>query len=427
MNKKAILTLMIPALAVTFLVLFAGCSKEKQDTAARETPPVAVETQRPQVGTITKWFRTTCELRSPLEANLSFPNGGRILELAVKEGDAVEAGQYLGRVDTAGLSAQYAALQSSVVGATRQAEAAALAVKAAESQVEMAQAASDQAETDYKRYESLYKDGVATQAEFEQVKLRRDSSKLALQGATDQTEAARSQASAAQAGVQAVRDQAGGISVMIDNGTLRAPFGGRIGTRFTDEGTVVGPGTPVYSLIGEGEDVANRLEIRLDIPESVLGAVTAGTAVYLNLSSCEKEIQTAVDHLGAEVKSDSRTVEVVAYLSRDSTCLLPGMFGTVRIPIEEHSNALLVPEKAVIELEDVKLIYIAQGETAARREVETGIRDEGLVEITSGIGANDEVIVVGNRFLADGAKITIHNKAEGTASTQDGGSGGTSK
>ncbi len=396
-------------LCISLMILISGCGGEVEE-GSTELPPVSVVTQNPDIGTITKWHRTTCELNSPLEASLSFSTGGRIIELTVDEGDTVVAGQYLGKVDTTTLAAQYSAILSSVDGAIKTAEAADIAAQAVESQIELAQASADQAEADYERYRNLYEDSVATVSEFEQMELRWESSKISLQGAIDQHEAALSQATAYHANVQSVRDQARQISEMIDDGTLRAPFGGRIASRYSDPGTVAGPGMPVFRLIGEGEDVANRLEVNLSIPESLISKIPAGTSLYLDLASCEREIQVPVDHLGPEVDPESRTVDVVAYVDKDSICLLPGMFGTVRIPIETHENTILVPEDAVLEFEDVDIVYIAQGDIAVLREVELGIREEGTLEILGGIEASDRVIVVGNRFLTDGAKIEIQNE-----------------
>ncbi len=398
----------LPISLALLLLSLSACKGEEEKIA--EIPAVPVMVRTPEVGTITEWFRTTCEIRSPLEARVSFPGGGRIIELAVDEGDAVVAGQYLGKVDTSTLSAQYSAAASAVEAAESQAEAANLAASASESQVLQARAVAEQMETDYKRFQILFAEGVATQAEFEQIELGYESAQLALQAAVDGADAAWAQAESALAGVGAAGGQATQIAEMIEDGTLRAPFGGRIAGRMAEPGTVVGPGTPVFRIIGEGETVQNQMEVVFDIPESTIDRVHLGATLYLDLLACEEEIIASVDRIGPEVKGDSRTIEIIAYIPMDSTCLIPGMFGTVRIPLEVHEDAILVPEDAVLEFEDVKLVYIADGEIAVRREVRTGIREEGIVEIIDGITSTDEVIVVGNSFLTDGAKIEIRDE-----------------
>ena len=211
------------------LILVSGCRGKKEEVS-QGIPPVPVQIEKPTVGTITSWHKTTCELVSPLEISVSFGTGGRILELTAREGDTVAEGQYLGRVDTSTLAAQHAAIMSQAEGARSQAHAAELAAEAATAQVDMARASADQAETDFHRFESLLSDGVATEAEYEQAKLRYDTAMIGLQAAMDQSDAASAQAVAARDGVDAVVAQAGQVSEMIADGTLRAPFSGRIAT-----------------------------------------------------------------------------------------------------------------------------------------------------------------------------------------------------
>jgi RND family efflux transporter MFP subunit len=261
---------------------------------------------------------------------------------------------------------------------------------------------------------SLFNDGVATQSELEQAQLRLEAAQIGLQSAQDQADAASAQAEAYHTNAMAAGDQAGQISEMIDDGTLRAPYSGRIVRRNADPGTIVGPGTPVFEIVGEGEDVGNRYEVRLNIPESISSKVQAGTPIYVKLPSCEEEIQTAVDHMNSVVQTDTRTIEVVAYISSDTLCALPGVFGTVRIPLEVHENAILLPETAVLVFPDVSLVYVAVNNAAIKKEVATGILEGGKVEILSGLDPNDDVIVVGNRFLADGASIEVRDDGAGS-------------
>ncbi len=407
--KMKSLTIQILLLAGALaLFALAGCGGAEEEVT--EVPAAQVVVQNPETGTITEWYNTTCELVSPLEANLTFVTGGRVVDLAVREGDVVVAGQYLGRVDTSTYSAQLSSIMSSVTAVQSQAEAADLAAQAAEAQVDLARAAADQAEADYLRFQSLVDDGVATQAEFEQVELAYDSALIRLAGARDQVDASWASAEAAHSQIDSVRSQAGQISEMIDDGTLRAPFGGRIAGRYADPGDIAGIGMHVFRLVGEGEDVGNQLELQLKVPEFLVSQVNVGATIYVDLTACDRIIQVPVNHLGPEVNETSRTVEVIAYVEKDSICLLPGMFGTAKIPLEIHDNAILVPEAGVLEFEDRAIVYIAEGDTAVEIEVTLGIREEGMLEIVDGLATSDQVIVIGNRFLRDGAKIEVRQE-----------------
>jgi HlyD family secretion protein len=407
-------TLIIASILCLTLLAIPACRKKA--ATSTETPPVPVMVQKPTVGTITDWYRTTAELVSPLETPLSFALGGRVIELVAKEGDTVTVGQYLGKVDTAVYSAQYQAALSGAEAAASQAQAADSAAKASESQVATAQAAFDQAERDFNRMQTLRDEGVATQSEFERAQLGYTSAQQGLQAAKDGSAAARAQADAALSGVQAARDSASQVAELVDNGTLRAPFSGRIAAKMVDPGTVVGPGQAVYRLIADG-DSSDQLEVRYKIPESIIGQVSVGTEADLSLVSLSREIPLRIDNISPEINTTSRTAQCISYISIDALPLLPGMFGSIRVPIAIHLNATILPEQAVIEFTDVKIVYIVQADKAVRRVVTTGLRENGMVEILSGITIDDTVVTVGNRFLLDGAKITIRDGSQGQIST----------
>jgi len=410
-TRSTILSLTI-ILTFSMLFILSGCGGEEEGVA--EVPPVQVEIQKPVTGTVTNWHRTTCELVSPLDTKLSFATGGRIIELAAREGDSVVEGQYLGRVDTSTLSARYAGILSQAESTRSQARAADLAADAASAQVDLARIASNQAETDLARFESLLADGVATRSEYENVKLGYDTAMITLEGAIEQAGAARAQATAAYDGVDAVLAQGTQIMEMIEDGTLRAPFSGSISERFVDPGTMVGAGTPIFKLVGEGESVANQIEIHLNVPETLAGVITAGSPITIDLAACDHQIFVPINHLASEVDTESRSVAAVGYIDKDSECLIPGMFGTALIPIEVHENVMTLPETAVLIIDDESYVFIATGNTASRRDVITGLREEGMIEIIEGINPDDDVIVTGNTFLLEGASIEIRNDPSGS-------------
>lgn len=402
------------ALFAILLVTFTSCGggpvaeEEKVEVAA-----IQVITQMPEVGTITDWFRTSGDIQSPLEARVSFSVPGLITDLAADEGDYVEAGQYLGQIDVSMYQAQYRAALSSVDAISGQAEAADVGVEIARSHVEQAEAVYTLAETNFNRFQALREDGVATQAEFEQVELQYENARLGLQTARDGVIASQAQADTAHASIQAARDNASQVAEIIADGTLRAPFSGRIAFRMIDPGNVVGAGTPIFELLGEGDDVGNHLELRFDIPDNMVSELIVGTELTVSLPSCDDEIQAPIDHMGVSVDPESRTIEVVSYIANDSRCLLPGMFVSIRIPTEVHEDAIIIPESAVIEIAGEKFVYVAEGETARKKIVTVGIREGGRIEILSGLDATDNVIVTGNTFLEDGTIIR--------ASTEPGG------
>jgi multidrug efflux pump subunit AcrA (membrane-fusion protein) len=79
----------------------------------------------------------------------------------------------------------------------------------------------------------------------------------------------------------------------------------------------------------------------------------------------------------------------------------------VEIDAEEHSGVVLVPAAAIVREGEQTAVFVASGDKAERREVETGLSDSLRVEVLSGVKAGEQVIVSGHSGLPDGAQITV--------------------
>ena len=78
---------------------------------------------------------------------------------------------------------------------------------------------------------------------------------------------------------------------------------------------------------------------------------------------------------------------------------------------EKHDDALLVPERAVIDEDEQQTVYVVTNDTVQQRAVKTGIRNDGLVEILGGLEDGEQIVITGHTGLRDGAKVL----ASGTA------------
>jgi len=87
--------------------------------------------------------------------------------------------------------------------------------------------------------------------------------------------------------------------------------------------------------------------------------------------------------------------------------LKPGFFAEVSLQTGGNPAALIIPESALFSQEGKFFTYTVQDETAKRKEVETGIRFEGKVEVLKGIQKGDRVITVGHEQLSEGMKVNV--------------------
>jgi HlyD family secretion protein len=215
------------------------------------------------------------------EARLGFEVGGRIAEVLVREGDEVAAGQVVARLDAAEalarrqqaegqLAAARALLAEAVAGPRRE------EVAAAEAAREAGRVRRDQARSERARSERLLAGGAISREAFDRAKTAEEVAQADLERAEEQLlllrrgtraeriDAQRAQVAQAEAALRVAESVVGKL-------TLAAPIAGRVTERHREGGEIVGPGSPVVTVL----DPADRW-VRIFVPEDRIGAVALG-------------------------------------------------------------------------------------------------------------------------------------------------------
>lgn len=193
--------------------------------------------------------------------------------------------------------------------------------------------------------------------------------------------------------------------VRLDNHRILAPFTGVIGLSDLSVGAYVTPGTEVATL-----DATDRMELTFSVPERFLGQVTLGQVVRGSSPAWEEEIfQGELVELGTRISELSRSLPVRALIDNPQGRLRPGQFMSASLTLRER-EALVIPEQAVLIRGDDKYVFIVDDGVARRTRVTLGSRMPGLVEVVSGIGAGDRVIVTGQDRLSSGDRVEISDE-----------------
>ena len=76
---------------------------------------------------------------------------------------------------------------------------------------------------------------------------------------------------------------------------------------------------------------------------------------------------------------------------------------------ERHTDALVIPQGAVIEEDDQASVYVVAEGAVSRRTIEVGIKSGDLVEVVDGLAGDEEIVVTGQSSLRDGSKVLASN------------------
>lgn len=219
---------------------------------------------------------------------------GRVVELPVREGDLVKAGDVIARQDPTDLLAQRGAIE-----AARQRAEQAMQRAGAETEVRRVQARIAQLELDHAT--RLKQDALVSGAEVERRTAQRDGERAGIQVAT----AAIGEATAARGEADA---QIKRINVALEDMVLRAPVNGRIEYRVVEPGSVIPSGGRVATLLNTAE-----VHMTLFLPTDVAGKLKLGDEARIVLDAAPQfVIPAVVSFVAAEAQFTPKYVETAS-------------------------------------------------------------------------------------------------------------------
>lgn len=185
--------------------------------------------------------------------------------------------------------------------------------------------------------------------------------------------------------------------------TIEAPFAGRVGLRQVSPGSLVRPGDVITTL-----DVIAPIYVDFSIPEIYLPTVAPGQRVVANSAAYPGEdFEGEIISLASRVDPITRSIQIRASFANERRYLRPGMLLSIQLE-RSVERTLMIPESAVIPIRNEQFVYtVTSDDRAERTLVETGRRQPGWVEITSGLEEGELVIVEGTIRVRDGLPVNV--------------------
>jgi membrane fusion protein (multidrug efflux system) len=183
---------------------------------------------------------------------------------------------------------------------------------------------------------------------------------------------------------------------------ITAPFSGRVGLRHVSLGGLVNPGAVITTL-----DDLSIVKLDFAVPELFLASLRSGLTIAAQSSAYPgSTFQGRVASVDTRVDPTTRAVAVRALIDNRDGRLRPGMFMTLRL-VRAESQALMLPEEAIVPEEDHHFVFVVDDGKAHKRPVSVGRRRPGEVEILDGLTARDTVIVDGTLNVSEGTPVSV--------------------
>jgi HlyD family secretion protein len=444
MNKKLKRILIIVGIIAIGGVIYRVAAGKKESTE--------VTTEKSTFRDITETVSASGKIQPESEVKIQSEVSGQIVELPVKEGDLVQKGQLLVKINpdlyTSAYNRAEAALNSSKSN-----------LSSAKARLTQAEAQFNATNLNYQRQKKLFDDSAISKAEFENSTSQYETSKAEVEAARESIHSAEFSIQSAMASVNEAADN-------LKRTTILAPMTGTVTALNKELGeTVLG------NNMMSGEVIMNIsalafMEVNVEVNESDIVRVNLNDTALVEVDSYKndtfKGIVTEIGNTALNATGDQMNLNQVTNFSvkirvlPESYALLmngkgenyspfkPGMSATVEIITEKASRALSIPIKAVASRDDttsasildkisndrpeedateepftVVFVRNIESDRAEIRVIQTGIQDDKFIQILKGISENEEIITGPYETVAQKLKPGDHVKVRSNASEEN--------
>jgi membrane fusion protein (multidrug efflux system) len=406
--------LAIAAVAVAFAVT-TGCSNETSGATAPAPPEVEVVTvEQRDVPIYSEWIGT---LDGYDNADIKAQVTGYLLQQAYKEGSFVKKGQLLFQIDPRPFQAALQLAQGQQAQAEGQLAQARAELAQAEAQVAVAEANQHRTQLDVDRYIPLAQQQAITTQDLDNATQNNLAAKAQVQAAQAQVATARAQILAASAAVQAAKATAEAAQINLGFTQLTSPIDGIPGIAQQQVGSLVSAASPtittvstldpikVYFVVSEQEylDFARRYPTaesrqaqqgRLDLKLILADGNTYPQSGRFDFANRQVDVRTGA-------------IQLAALFPNPTNTLRPGQYGRVRTATRVQAGALLVPQRAVNELQgSYQIAVVDKDDKVNIRTVTVGDRVGNQWLISDGLHPGERVVTEGLQRVRQGLQVT---------------------
>jgi membrane fusion protein (multidrug efflux system) len=337
------------AVAALAGALASGCSgkgKDKAEDEEKETA-VPVETQPLKRAEMVAVYSGTAPIEAHEEAVVVAKVGGEVRQIYVEEGDAVQPGQILARLDGDRLRLTLAQTDANL----------------------------RKLERDYKRTLELADKGLVPKSTAENTKFDLD---------------------ALRAGYESAR-------LELNYTEIRAPIRGVISLRNIKVGNTIGPNDPTFTVTD-----LDPLVAYVHVPEKEFRKIAPGqnAEVVVDALGGERFVGT-ISRISPTVDPQTGTFRARVEVPDTSRRLKPGMFARVNIVYERRQDALQLPRSAILDADGAQSVFVVADGKAEQRTIRTGLSNGGWIEVLEGLQGTEQVVTVGQAGLKTGTLVKV--------------------
>lgn len=321
---------------------------EKELSTTEEKEIVNVKVKDIQSQTFEHFFEVTGNAEADLNINVSPESSGIIETILVKEGEHVTKGQMLAK----------------------------LKVDALQRTLDELKIQHDLATTNFNRQKNLWDQNIGSEMQFLQAKTNKESLEKRIEG----------------------------LEAQIDMSDITSPVDGVVDVIFQKKGEIGSPQFPFAKVVN-----INHINIYGDVSEAYLTKVKEGDKIKINFPALGREKEARIQQIGDVIDPKNRTFRIKVSMNNPDKMIKPNLVAIIKIRDYMAEDAIVVPSLYIREDFKGDFTFIANTENgkevAKKIYVTTGVTDNNMTEVTSGLTAGMKIISEGYNQIVDGTLI----------------------
>ncbi|MEE2651608.1 MAG: efflux RND transporter periplasmic adaptor subunit [Pseudomonadota bacterium] len=341
-------------------------------SACSEPPPPVPEAAVEQLSVNVKRFpavpwsyplETSGVLQSAETVDIAAEAAGVVTKVLVKEGQAVQQGQLLMRLDN---------------------EKQNLRVERARAIRASSEADMDQAQRQWQKFSQLRETGAVSDDQLDNARSHYDALKARFQSAQAELELAQREL--------ADRD-------------IRSPIAGVVDGEPIEQGERVQPGQALIEIQAQ-----EALQVITWVNQAEVNQLKLGTPVEVRSDASNKVYRARVEAIAQSAHPRTGNFEVKCRLSDADVLLREGMSASVRIDVESNRKVLFIPRTAVVDRQRKAVVFVVNQGIAERREPRFGLPSGDEIPVLSGLESDEMLILSPLELITDGLAVTVETQ-----------------
>ena len=395
MNFQRVIALLV-AISAALTLTACGSDAEQSDESAGG---VAVQVETVSSGTIATDNKVSGQISADNSSTILISSTAKCTAVYFQAGDLVKLGDILCTLDLGSSLASYNAARISYDSA----------VQSYQDQKGILDQQVQLAADNVTNTKALFEIGAASQLEVDQAQVNYDTAVASRNSTLAQLEAS----------IQNAKSGLDQLDTALENvdpsGNVIAPIAGTLATMNAVEGSFISNSAPLAVING-----GDQMKVTASVSEALVPKLAIGDEADVTVSAADQTFTATIRSVERAANMQTKLYTVTLTVPAEVEGLLSGMFADVVFHTDVSDNAMVIPSEAILTSNDIQYVFVVEDGVARYVEITTGLNGSGVTEVLTGLTEGQQLVTVGQAYLADGDPVRIVS-ADGEDLTADSG------